>query len=284
MKNINIKDTMIKMGKMTEEERVSFIENLCTSSGIFSYAQSNDFYDKGDFFSITNLIIPARVQKDKIVLTAHYDVIPGSKGYNDNLSGVITLLLLAGEVTDNVEIVFCDKEECGYLGASYYIFKNRHELKMNINVDIVGIPGMIYYTKYPTYKKSTKVVTYKPKAFKSTYGYATNYSESYLLDDYADLMRGEIDQDIELPSTEEAIEIFNLPFNDAKAFDKKNIPAIIIMSAPEFPDSKNIDADFLKEVFQYQHNNKNDNKIDLISPENIQKIANYIQDIIAVNN
>ena len=288
MKNINVRDTMIKLGNMPEEERLRFIEDLCTANGIFAYRQGNEFFNNNDFFTITNLIIPAKVQKDKIILTAHYDVIPGSFGYNDNLSGVITLILLAGEVADNVEIVFCDKEESGYKGASYYIFKNNYNIKMNINVDIVGIPGMIYFTSYPTYKKSTKPIAYKQNNNKNFYSQGTRQYSCLVDNDagftYYDYSKGVIDKEVIMPITEETVEIVHLPFNDSKAFDKHNIPSVIIMSGPDVTKAKNIDGAFLSAVMQYQHNGPKDNNIELISEDNIKKIASFVQDIIKENN
>ena len=95
---------------------------------------------------IRNIIIPARIQAEKIAVTAHWDVYPGSKGYNDNGSGIATLLCLQNELPDNFEIVFTDQEECGGRGSAFYL-KTNHP-RVNINVDVVGLGGNIFYEKY----------------------------------------------------------------------------------------------------------------------------------------
>ena len=96
-----------------------------------------------------NLVLPARDPNvAKTVLTAHYDVVPGSRGYNDNLSGIMTLLLIHDTLPDNVEIVLTDKEERGFIGASDYVARHRARIRCNINIDIVGVPDTLYYHDY----------------------------------------------------------------------------------------------------------------------------------------
>jgi len=93
----------------------------------------------------TNIIIPAKKPEHVIVLTAHYDVYPKSMGYNDNGSGIATVLSIMDHVPDDVEIVFTDNEEVGGWGSQLYIAENRNRIRMNINVDVVGLGTKIYY-------------------------------------------------------------------------------------------------------------------------------------------
>lgn len=98
--------------------------------------------------STTNIIIPARVQKNKMTLTAHYDVYQGSKGYNDNSSGVVALLNIHDLVPDNVEIVFTDFEEFGGIGCELYLNLSKIKPKQAINVDVVGLGNKLFYESY----------------------------------------------------------------------------------------------------------------------------------------
>ena len=98
-----------------------------------------------------NIIIPARVQTDKIVLCMHYDVVTGSPAYLDNTSAICMVLDARPELMqhDNVEIVFTDKEETGGIGSSLYCDNNdAKNVKLVINLDIIGHGDVIYYCYY----------------------------------------------------------------------------------------------------------------------------------------
>jgi len=99
------------------------------------------------FSDITNIIVPARIQTDKIAVMAHWDVYPGSCGYNDNSSGVVTLLKLQKFLPDNVELVFTDGEERGGQGCRFYL-EDYPRPTQAINIDVVGLDGRIFYEKY----------------------------------------------------------------------------------------------------------------------------------------
>lgn len=98
-----------------------------------------------------NIIIPARIQTEKIAITAHWDTYPRSKGYNDNASGVVTLLRLQNELSDKFEIVFTDNEEIGGRGSALYL-DNGHRPSANINLDVVGLGGRIFFERYGDFK------------------------------------------------------------------------------------------------------------------------------------
>ena len=66
------------------------------------------------------LVIPS-TSDSVIVLSAHYDAVPGSYGYNDNGMALITALKLINKLSANVEFVFTNGEEQGGLGAEYYL-------------------------------------------------------------------------------------------------------------------------------------------------------------------
>ena len=101
---------------------------------------------------ITNIIIPAKDQTNKTTIMAHHDVFPGSNGYNDNSTGVVTLLKLQDDLRDHIELVFTDGEECGGQGCRYYL---EHSIKPKeaLNIDVVGLGNKIFYETYGGDKK-----------------------------------------------------------------------------------------------------------------------------------
>ena len=102
-----------------------------------------------DYLSdVRNVIIPAKNQERKITIMAHHDVYPGSFGYNDNSTGVVTLLKLQdADLPDNVELVFTDGEEFGGRGSELYLTESVKP-RIAINVDVVGLGTKIFYEKY----------------------------------------------------------------------------------------------------------------------------------------
>lgn len=87
---------------------------------------------------IRNIIVDFTTEPDanQILFSAHYDVVNGSPGANDNASGVAVLIGLCHELKHQkvqVKIVFFDREEAwfriplirlGLLGSLFYVLKN----------------------------------------------------------------------------------------------------------------------------------------------------------------
>lgn len=103
-----------------------------------------------------------------VILIIFPMLIKNKKNYNDNSSGVITLLNIAYELknneslkkkTDGIKIVFLDNEESGLLGSNllskYWEEKDKYfKEKKIINFDCVGIGDipMVYYSKELDYE------------------------------------------------------------------------------------------------------------------------------------
>lgn len=176
--------------------------------------------------------------KQKILLTAHYDVVTGSTGANDNGSSISILLKLITEYKGKpIRIVFFDGEECGGIGSKNYIeeYINTEELRneyIMINFDVCGCGDKI-------------VIENKIKG--------TEY----------DLISN-------LCLQNDVVELDRLPFNDAKIFDRKGINNICIVALPQ----EDIDISNGKEIidpitgrkqhfgsyiWKYQHNGIYDN-------------------------
>lgn len=81
-----------------------------------------------------------------IVMTAHYDSVPLSRGAYDNMSGSVGLLGVLEALKDKkhrygVRFVFCGSEERGLLGSKAYVEAHEEELSkiaLNINLDMIG--------------------------------------------------------------------------------------------------------------------------------------------------
>ncbi len=81
-----------------------------------------------------------------IVLTAHYDTTPLSRGSYDNMTGCIGLLHVLEALKGTahhygLRFVFCGSEERGLLGSKAYVAAHEAELEkivLNINLDMIG--------------------------------------------------------------------------------------------------------------------------------------------------
>jgi len=91
-------------------------------------------------------VIPGETDQS-IILSAHYDTTPLSRGSYDNMTGCIALLgvmediLKHGKPRYTVRFLFCGSEERGLLGSKAYTDAKGDLLKdyvLNINLDMVG--------------------------------------------------------------------------------------------------------------------------------------------------
>ena len=103
-----------------------------------------------------------------IVLTAHFDTTPLSRGSYDNMSGCIGLLAVIDALHGKrhrygLRFVFCGSEERGLLGSKAYVAAHEEELPkvaLNINLDMIGTymgrfiarvsaeDGLVQYIRY----------------------------------------------------------------------------------------------------------------------------------------
>ena len=92
------------------------------------------------------LVVPANSadKANTIALCAHYDVVPGSLGYNDNGMSLVILLNLLDRLPDNAEVVFTNGEETGMTGARNYLDKMNVRPRACINLDVCGCFDQVY--------------------------------------------------------------------------------------------------------------------------------------------
>lgn len=130
------KDYILKITDSDKKARIAKIVDCITKDYVI---QSHG--------TITNIVIPAKYQENKTTIMAHHDLFPGSKGYNDNSTGVVTLLKLQEHLNERIELVFTDQEEWGGRGCEYYLQSNARP-KQAINVDVVGLGDKVFYENY----------------------------------------------------------------------------------------------------------------------------------------
>ena len=140
---------------------------------------------------ITNIVVDFSPQsrEKQLLFSAHYDVVKGSPGANDNASGVAVLLGLCHELRHArvpVRIVFFDREEAwlrtpmlrmGLLGSLCYACKtNLRSIVAVYNLEFCGSGGFLAIwpikakeTELPALREVEKAASQLPLPFKSAH-------------------------------------------------------------------------------------------------------------------
>ncbi len=144
---MNNKERILSITYKNSLSRINRITSILGRRCVLQIAKTYGKYS----WDLVNIIFPALRQKNRLVLMAHHDVYPGSYGYNDNSTGVTTLLRLKDDLPDNVELVFTDGEEVGGQGCRRYVETCRRNGNADfeaINLDVVGLGDRIFYEQY----------------------------------------------------------------------------------------------------------------------------------------
>ena len=126
------KELLIRLCQKSNDARQAALENELQSRGV-RYENWNNMA----------LVVSSAAEK-VIVLSAHYDAIHGSYGYNDNGMALVTALKLIHKLPYNVEVVFTNGEEQGGLGAEYYLLHTEKQVIGCVNLDVVGCFDQVY--------------------------------------------------------------------------------------------------------------------------------------------
>ena len=127
-----MKEILKKLCQPTDEERAEALKAELSARNI-AY----------ECFGDMAVVVPAKTGK-AVVLCAHFDVFPGSLGYNDNGMSLVTLLSVLERLPEFAEVVFTNGEERGFLGARYYLERNRRRLFGCVNLDVCGFGDAVY--------------------------------------------------------------------------------------------------------------------------------------------
>lgn len=126
--NMRVEDAMEMVDKKASKVRIVTKQTVSTS---YSH----------------NLICELKGESDDVlVMTAHYDSVPYSKGAYDNGTGSVALFAIAEYLKDKklkhtVRFIWCGSEERGLLGSKAYVYDHKDELdniKLCINIDMIG--------------------------------------------------------------------------------------------------------------------------------------------------
>ncbi|MGN1344875.1 MAG: M28 family peptidase, partial [Traorella sp.] len=126
--NMRVEDAMEMVDKKATKVRIVTKQNVTTSMS-------------------HNLICELPGESDDvIVLTAHYDSVPYSKGAYDNGTGSVALYAIIKELKDkklnhSLRFIWCGSEERGLLGSKAYVQAHENELEkiqLCINIDMIG--------------------------------------------------------------------------------------------------------------------------------------------------
>lgn len=150
----------------SNEERKNIIINILKSKKIKYKIENYNYYSNIG----TNIIVEFGKGKKYSIASAHYDVVPGSPGANDDASAVAVLFKLIDnlrkiKLKNKIKIIFFGDEEIGRLGSLSYIKK--HGLKDLIGVyhmELVGMGDSIGLWPITNFNKNSYVIKIIEKA------------------------------------------------------------------------------------------------------------------------
>ena len=119
--------------------RFNRLKEVLDLFGIIYHIQSNH--------RVKNIIVRLgknNASKGMVVLGAHYDIVKGSFGINDNTCSVamlinLIIILKDMDVQRPIEIVFFDGEETGMHGSQLYVNEKKPLIDYAIILDIIGV-------------------------------------------------------------------------------------------------------------------------------------------------
>ena len=117
-------DIVKKLEYKSDLERFRTIKQILKSKNIKFIEQKYSYFN----FKGTNIIVDVGNAKKHIILSAHFDVISGSPGANDDASAIAILIdvietLKKLKLKNKIRIIFFDDEEIGRFGSISYIKK-----------------------------------------------------------------------------------------------------------------------------------------------------------------
>ncbi len=125
----------------------------------------------------TNIVADGKSAEKPIILSAHYDSMPGVDGAQDNASGATALLALSEKLSKGVRFIAFDAEEWNKLGAYTYVAQQKEikastsvkkpkkpvkeksaldNIRLVINMDSVGAGDKIYVLTHKKFYSAVK--------------------------------------------------------------------------------------------------------------------------------
>ena len=119
-------DYVKKLEYKSDLERLNTLKQILKSKKIKFVEQNYSYFN----FKGTNVIVDVGNLNSKkhIILSAHFDVVSGSPGANDDASGIAILIDVIERIKklklkNKIRVIFFDDEEIGRFGSISYIRK-----------------------------------------------------------------------------------------------------------------------------------------------------------------
>ncbi|MCR5012482.1 MAG: Zn-dependent exopeptidase M28 [Lachnospiraceae bacterium] len=129
MKNSRLEELLQYISYCSSEERFDRISEILSRNWIYYHHETDH--------EALNIIV-GDPDRALVTVCAHYDIVPGSCGANDNGSSCAVMLDLclrqAGD--PSVCFVFLDREESGFYGSRLHFSK--HHPMITVNLDVIG--------------------------------------------------------------------------------------------------------------------------------------------------
>lgn len=161
-------DIVKKLEYKSNKERKNIIIKILENKKIkYKLEDYNYFGTKG-----TNILVEFGKGKKYSIVCAHYDVVAGSPGANDDASAISVLFKLIYnlrkiKLKNKIKIIFFGDEEIGRLGSLSYIKK--HSLKNLIgvyNMELVGMGDSIGLWPITKFNKDSYILKITEKILK----------------------------------------------------------------------------------------------------------------------
>lgn len=259
-----------------DEEIKEFLEDDLVEDEQFSYKNYHDSTFHKEYTK--NLIISfnSHIIRERIIFSAHYDVVSGSTGANDNGSSVAILLKLAKYLKEidtklPIDIVFFDKEECGSKGCASFIDEYKEKIKVAINLDVCGCGDEVIMLDECEDIDIPFNIIDKAKDNGFVFTDLFPYGDARMMSE-----KGVNNISISVFPKEDVNKLKNIKFNKdikQKLKSHENYSSTLIQAKKDF----NINF-FQMELFKYMHNGEYDD-IKYINYDIMTKILEFLKDI-----
>lgn len=134
-----------KMPRLSGELQHKKVQQLCVNR-LHELGFQVELHDYGTGINVVGTLMGTQKPAEKIVLSAHYDTVPGCNGADDNASGVAgvfaTAKLLVSKPHHRTLVVACwDEEEKKTVGSKAYVLReknNNSDIKISYVYEMIG--------------------------------------------------------------------------------------------------------------------------------------------------
>ncbi|MBE6386268.1 MAG: Zn-dependent exopeptidase M28 [Lentisphaerae bacterium] len=132
MTMVNNKEILRRLCQKSNEARLVALENELQNNNV-----------KFENWNNMAVRIPGAAE-NVVIVTAHFDAVEGSFGFNDNGMALVAALNMCQQLPHDVEIIFTNDEEKGGGGAQYFLEHSSKHISGCVNLDVIGCFNQIY--------------------------------------------------------------------------------------------------------------------------------------------